>query len=136
MVKLRVKPFCRMQVWDACSDAVITMNNEDMSDALAHIVENNVTIMALSKQVEKLSSNVQVNYKTLVTDVHVPEQHVFEEASWVRIELQNGESVNTRLLIAADGANSSIRKMCGIDVLNWDYGQSGIVATLHLSEVW
>ncbi|XP_072030847.1 ubiquinone biosynthesis monooxygenase COQ6, mitochondrial-like [Amphiura filiformis] len=134
MVKQRVKPFCRMQVWDACSDAVITMNNDDLSEYLAYIVENNVTIEALSTQLEKLSSNVRVEYETLVTNVHIPQQNVVDEANWAEVELHNGECVKARLLIAADGANSSIRKMCGIDVLGWEYGQSGVVATLHLSE--
>ena len=136
MVKRRVKPFCRMQVWDACSDAVITFNHEDLSQNLAYIVENDVTIAGLSQQLDKLTSRVRVNYETTVCNVNIPQQHVVEEESWVEVELKNGETLKTRLLIGADGANSSIRQMCGIDVFRRDYEQSGVVATLQLSEVW
>ena len=39
-------------------------------------------------------------------------------------------SVEARLLIACDGVKSRLREMAGIRTVNWNYGQSGIVATI------
>ena len=139
MVNQRVRPYCRMQVWDACSDAIITFNDDDLGQDLGYIVENDVTIAALSRQLDELigsgNSGVRVEYETMVTSVEVPNRPKLDEENWVKVELRNGECLRTRLLVAADGANSSIREMCGIDVLKWNYDQSGVVATMHLSEV-
>jgi 2-octaprenyl-6-methoxyphenol hydroxylase len=46
------------------------------------------------------------------------------------VRMKNGDTVRARLVIAADGVKSSLRAMAGIKVMHWDYGQSGIVATV------
>lgn len=61
--KLRCKPFHRMQVWDACSDSMITFNHPDLVQEIAYIVENDVTVSAITEQLDKLQ-NVEVKYKT------------------------------------------------------------------------
>jgi 2-octaprenyl-6-methoxyphenol hydroxylase len=45
----------------------------------------------------------------------------------VDIELANGGECSARLLVAADGARSSIRERAGIAVHGWTYSQSAIV---------
>lgn len=37
--------------------------------------------------------------------------------------------------IGADGHNSGVRQAAGIQNVSWNYDQSAVVATLHLSEV-
>jgi len=46
------------------------------------------------------------------------------------VHLADGVSLNTRLLVAADGVRSRLREMAGIRTVQWDYGQSGIVCTV------
>lgn len=46
------------------------------------------------------------------------------------VSLSNGETVQARLLVAADGARSALRGLAGIKTVHWDYGQMGIVATI------
>jgi 2-octaprenyl-6-methoxyphenol hydroxylase len=53
-----------------------------------------------------------------------------EGGAFIDIELTNGEKTRTRLLVAADGVRSALRTMAGIKTVHWDYGQSGIVATI------
>lgn len=65
-----------------------------------------------------------------------PEQGVrvdaIEEGGTTRIvTLSTGERVETRLLAAADGVRSAIRRMAGIRTVEWRYGQSGIVTTVR-----
>jgi 2-octaprenyl-6-methoxyphenol hydroxylase len=46
------------------------------------------------------------------------------------VSLSNGDTVNAKLLVAADGARSGIREQAGIKSFGWSYGQSGIVTTI------
>ena len=56
-------------------------------------------------------------------------------ASPVVIELENGDRIETELLVGADGAQSLVRKSLGRDesMLSWQYHQMGLVATLKIS---
>ena len=56
-------------------------------------------------------------------------------ASPVVIELENGDIIDTELLVGADGAQSLVRKSLGRDesLLSWQYHQMGLVATLKIS---
>ncbi len=48
-----------------------------------------------------------------------------------RLGLADGRTIAAPLIIAADGAQSSLRRMAGIDVIAHDYRQSGIVTTIE-----
>ena len=48
----------------------------------------------------------------------------------VTIGFSGGEELAARLLVAADGARSKLREQAGIGWVGWDYGQSGLVATI------
>ncbi|XP_022088641.1 ubiquinone biosynthesis monooxygenase COQ6, mitochondrial-like [Acanthaster planci] len=135
MVSHRVQPVRSMQVWDACSDASISFrNNQEMSPDLAFIVENDVTVDALNRQLEQLGNRVKIQYNNSVREIKVPDQSVSNEDSWVQVELASGQVMKTRILIGADGASSVVRKLCDFPFVQWKYDQSAVVATLHLSE--
>uniref|UniRef100_A0A8C4RBI0 Ubiquinone biosynthesis monooxygenase COQ6, mitochondrial n=1 Tax=Eptatretus burgeri TaxID=7764 RepID=A0A8C4RBI0_EPTBU len=151
---MRFKPFKRMQVWDACSDALITFDKEDFVEDLAFIVENDVVMTALTKQLESIKDQVNVLYKSRVVKytwpAATPESEELDEwtsesveqtmegpdepCPWVKVELADGKVLQTRLLIAADGINSLARESSGIRTIRCDYDQTAIVATLHLAE--
>jgi hypothetical protein len=48
----------------------------------------------------------------------------------VTVRTAGGETLQTRLLVAADGLRSRLRALAGIGTVGWSYGQSGIVATV------
>ncbi|HEY5795462.1 MAG TPA: ubiquinone biosynthesis hydroxylase [Bosea sp. (in: a-proteobacteria)] len=48
----------------------------------------------------------------------------------VAVSLSGGAELPARLLVAADGARSKLREQAGIGWVGWDYGQSGLVATI------
>jgi 2-octaprenyl-6-methoxyphenol hydroxylase len=52
------------------------------------------------------------------------------EMEFVNVQLADGTTIATRLLVAADGARSAIRERAGIATHGWDYDQSGIVTTV------
>ena len=51
-------------------------------------------------------------------------------ANRIEVRLSDGETFAARLLVAADGARSTIRERAGIASHGWAYGQSSIVATV------
>ncbi|XP_015242313.1 PREDICTED: ubiquinone biosynthesis monooxygenase COQ6, mitochondrial [Cyprinodon variegatus] len=135
ITRMRYKPYKRMQVWDACSDALITFDKEDLLDEMAYIVENDIVVAAITRQLDTLPENVQVKYKSKVVKYTWPmPHHAAESIPWVKVTLANGETLQTKLLIGADGPNSMVRQKLGIPTVKWNYDQSAVVAVLHLSE--
>ncbi|XP_034273970.1 ubiquinone biosynthesis monooxygenase COQ6, mitochondrial [Pantherophis guttatus] len=131
---MRIKPFRRMQVWDACSEALIMFENDNLED-MGYIVENDVIMSALYKQLETVSDRVEVLYRSRAVGYTWPLHHQSSDSSpWVQIDLADGRRFQTKLLIGADGQNSLIRKAVGIQNIHYQYDQSAVVATLHLSE--
>jgi 2-octaprenyl-6-methoxyphenol hydroxylase len=53
------------------------------------------------------------------------------DAERIHIKLQDGTALGARLLIAADGAHSSVRERAGIATHGWEYGQSSIATTVR-----
>uniref|UniRef100_A0A672N837 Ubiquinone biosynthesis monooxygenase COQ6, mitochondrial n=1 Tax=Sinocyclocheilus grahami TaxID=75366 RepID=A0A672N837_SINGR len=136
IANMRCKPYNKMQVWDACSDALITFDKDNLQDEMAYIVENDVIVAALTKQLQTLSDHVKVQYRTKVVKYTWPRPyHVSESIPWVQVTLANGKTLQTKLLIGADGPNSMVRREAGIPTVKWNYDQSAVVAVLHLSEL-
>jgi 2-octaprenyl-6-methoxyphenol hydroxylase len=52
-------------------------------------------------------------------------------ASHIDIKLSDGRTMSARLLVAADGARSTIREQAGIASHGWSYDQSAIVTTVR-----
>ncbi|KAL0269153.1 UNVERIFIED_CONTAM: hypothetical protein PYX00_006975 [Menopon gallinae] len=126
---VRYKAVKKMQVWDACSEAVIIFN-EDFINDVSYIVENDVILYALAKALEEENaSNITIEYESKIKNFSVTNADKL-----IKIETEAGNVYSCNLLIGADGANSQTRKALGKPYLNWDYDQLGIVATLKLSE--
>jgi 2-octaprenyl-6-methoxyphenol hydroxylase len=51
----------------------------------------------------------------------------------VKLALDDGRIVRARLVVAADGMNSPVRELLGIDAERRDYAQSAIVTAVHTS---
>ncbi|XP_012535074.2 ubiquinone biosynthesis monooxygenase COQ6, mitochondrial [Monomorium pharaonis] len=126
---VRCSPVRKMQVWEACSDAMITFNEDLSNKELAFIVENDLLLHAVNKQLSE-KENVTVIYESKIVNVKLPKTSI----ELATVELQSGEHYKAKLLVGADGVNSLVRKAMGVIYLNWQYNQLGIVATLKLSE--
>ena len=96
-----------MKVWDACSDAAIEFSNDDspdISQPLNYIVENDLTQAALNKVMNQCD-NLSVKYSTKVKKYSIPklkDNEVVPKEN-VMIELENGNFIETPLLVGADG---------------------------------
>ena len=88
----------------------------------AHMVPNVELNGALREEAERLGVSPGQGVRV----------EAIEEGEGARIvHLSTGERVATRLLAAADGVRSNIRRMAGIRTVEWRYGQSGIVCTVR-----
>lgn len=123
MRSMRVSPFQSIQVWDAKSEAQLKFECNEISEpVLGYIIENNVMQKVLR---EKLATLSQINF---VSAVKLTELRRQEEDVLLRAE--NAEYC-ARLVVAADGANSWLRKQAGIAVRTDEYDQEAIVATVQ-----
>ncbi|XP_054258128.1 ubiquinone biosynthesis monooxygenase COQ6, mitochondrial [Macrosteles quadrilineatus] len=126
--KARFKPVMNMKVWD-CSGAKVEFNNDNSTDPVAYIVENDILVDSVEKELKK-ADNVTVMNDTRVEEYTLP-KHGNEE---VQLRLTDGSTVTCNLLVGADGANSAVRKAMGVQYVSWKYNQTAVVATLKLAE--
>ncbi|MCK5829281.1 MAG: FAD-dependent monooxygenase [Methylococcales bacterium] len=112
-----------MRVWDAKADGELHFDCADTRfNELGHIVENRVTVASLWDKLETLPS------VTCISDAKVLQIQTLGKKR--RLMLEDGRSVDADLVVAADGRDSSLRSMVGIDVTGWPYHQDGLVATI------
>lgn len=123
MVERGVCGYKDMRVWDAKADGELHFDCADTEfNELGHIVENRVTVASLWDTLESLPS------ATCISGVKVSQMQALAKGR--RLVLEDGREIDTDLVIAADGRDSALRSMIGIDVTGWPYQQDGLVATV------
>ncbi|EDV19260.1 uncharacterized protein TRIADDRAFT_33826 [Trichoplax adhaerens] len=128
--ELRAKLFQSMQVWDAASDhSFLLLDSKFTDEKMGYVVENDVIMLALMKRLKLLDSNVEILH-CKVDDISL--QISNGDIGNVSIKLDNDDLIETRLLIGADGPQSSIRTAANIKHISLPYNQLAIVATLQL----
>lgn len=96
----------------------------DMSrQPLGHIVENRHIRAVLRRALAKCAA-VTLRGSAAVVAARA-------DPYGISVQMAGGDALRGRLCVAADGRWSRLRQACGIKSVAWDYGQSGIVATVH-----
>jgi len=114
--------FDQMQVWDKNSTASISFSSADnFADDLGYIVEN-AQIEKVLNQALSEHEHCQL-YQTKVIQVN-------QDDNQALIQLETGQFLQCHLLVAADGAESQLRKNLNIPLTFSDYGQQAIVAKI------
>ena len=90
-------------------------------EPFAHMVPNVTMVAALREKAAEIG--VAVHQAAAATSLELLEHEA-------RVGTADGRQFAARLVVAADGVNSRLRDMAGIKTQRWDYGQSGIVATV------
>lgn len=120
----RVCAYTAMQVWDATGRGRIKFDCAEVGEeALGYIVENRLLQHALWQRLEQ-AGNITAIHPARPDAVHFDAQHVV-------LSLQGGGRLQARLLVAADGADSTLRKLADIETKGASYRQQAVVA--HLS---
>ena len=120
----RLCPYDKMEVWDADGTGRIEFDAAEVrAPCLGHIVENSVLLSALLSRLETFG-NIDLLCPAVVASVeNLP-------VGGVRLGLQGGEFLLSELVVAADGAQSRVREMAGLQMREWDYGHRAIVTTV------
>jgi 2-octaprenylphenol hydroxylase len=124
----RVSPFRDMRVWDATGFGSIHFDSAAIGEPLlGWIIENRVIQFALLERVRQLPAVELLCPATLDT------AQALENGCW-RVCLSDGREFTTRLLVGADGAQSRVRQLAGIETSGWSYDQTAIVANVRTAE--
>ncbi|MES2675458.1 MAG: UbiH/UbiF/VisC/COQ6 family ubiquinone biosynthesis hydroxylase [Pseudomonadota bacterium] len=133
IINQRACAYNEMEVWDGEGTANIHFSAAEVrQDYLGHIIENSVIVTALR---EKLLHYPQI---TLIQPAAVV---ALNRNETTQIVLDNGATLTTKLLIAADGAQSKVRELGKFPTREWDYGHTAIITTVqtefpHQATAW
>jgi 2-octaprenylphenol hydroxylase len=117
----RACPYRHMQVWDALAPGQLRFDAADQGiAALGHIVENRLIQHALWRALEAEP------HITLRCPAQVAATEVDDDRR--TLVLADDSRIAARLVVAADGGDSALRRMAGIETRDRDYGQRAIVA--------
>lgn len=123
----RLGAYRQMHVWDAEGTGFVDFSAADIQQPqLGHIVENRLLVANLMAELTNLL-NVHCLMPAKLAAMH------YEEGVR-RVILEDGREVQAPLLIAADGANSFIRRIAGLETREWDYQHHAMVATVKTAK--
>jgi len=116
----RVQPYRHMRVWDAAGGGELRFDADAMGRReLGWIVEHRLLVDRLSAALP--DAGVRVLCPARVDALE-------QDDDGVRLRLEDGRTLDARIAIAADGPDSTLRDLAGLDVERHDYGQRGIIA--------
>lgn len=125
----QITQFSQIQISDADYAGVVKMYPQDLgTETLGYAASHEVLLTALQAKLQT-ASNVTVMCPAQVVAVEYT-------ATGAEISIQTPETdtptqIRARLVIAADGAKSSLREGAGIETTGWNYWQSCITATIE-----
>lgn len=123
----RLQPYDKMAVWEQDSFGHIDFDAASLrQSALGHIVENRVIQLALLDAL-KGANNIQ-----LLTPARARSLQCGEAGAVLLLE--DGRALSAKLVVAADGAHSWVRRQADIPLTSWDYGHHALVATVRTSD--
>ncbi|HAB64102.1 MAG TPA: 2-octaprenyl-3-methyl-6-methoxy-1,4-benzoquinol hydroxylase, partial [Pseudomonas sp.] len=127
IVGRRASPYLDMHVWDGSGTGHIDFSAAAVhADVLGHIVENRVVQDAL---LEALKSRGSVELKGNAR----LEQLQQNDNGWT-LTMDDGQQLSAGLIVAADGANSTVRQLAGCETREWDYLHHAIVTSVRCVE--
>lgn len=123
----RVSPYTDMHVWDGSGTGQIHFSAATVhAEVLGHIVENRVVQDALLETMQRRGGQRLLGAARLERLERTPQ-------GW-QLTLDDGRQLNAPLLVAADGANSAVRRLAGCETREWDYLHQAIVTSVRCSE--
>ena len=133
IVARRVSPYRDMRVWDGSGTGSVHFSAASVhAEVLGHIVENRVVQDALLDRLHDSQIGLLGSARL--------EQLRRSGDGWL-LTLADGRELRAPLLVAADGANSAVRRLAGCATREWDYLHHAIVTSVrceraHQATAW
>jgi len=116
-------PILEIRVTDGTSPLFLHYDHDSVGDEpFGWIVENTTIRRAIHQRLAQLP-DVRVLAPARVAAM-------MRDRDGVSVTLEDGRTIRTALVVGADGRGSTIRRLAGIGVQRFGYGQSGIVTTV------
>ena len=117
-------PIKEARVLDGTSPYCLTFDREkDSIEALGFIVSNHVIRKALFDEIQTFN-NVEIHSNLAVTSISTND-------SKASVVLSDGQTMESRLIVAADSRFSDTRRMAGIPASMYDFGRICIVCRME-----
>ena len=119
-------PICHIHISDRGRPGFARINAKELGfDALGYVAEARLIGAALMTRLNSL------NGIDLLCPAKLESVELYNDAAHITL-LCNDQyfEVTAKLVVAADGAQSQVRRQLGIDALRWDYDQSAIIANV------
>lgn len=133
IVARRAEPYREMHVWDGSGTGQVHFSAASVhAEVLGHIVENRVVQDALLERLHDTTLGLLPGARL--------EQLRHSGDDWL-LTLADGRQIRTPLVVAADGANSAVRRLAGCATREWDYLHHAIVTSVrcekpHQATAW
>ncbi|KJK08823.1 2-octaprenyl-3-methyl-6-methoxy-1,4-benzoquinol hydroxylase [Pseudomonas sp. 5] len=122
----RISPYSDMRVWDGSGTGQIHFSAASVhAEVLGHIVENRVVQDGLLERLHDSEIGLLANARL--------EQMRRSGDEWL-LTLADGRTLRAPLVIAADGANSAVRRLTGCETREWDYLHHAIVTSVRCAQ--
>lgn len=133
----RAHPYESMQIWESMSEGLVRFHAAEMGIArLGCIAEDSTILASIYESIASHSSanNIELRFDSRIKDIIVNkvDENVYREAEVVYEHGGEVSKISSRLVIGADGGNSSVRRLANISTYGWSYGQEAIVGTLKV----
>jgi 2-octaprenyl-6-methoxyphenol hydroxylase len=126
LIEREATPIRRIHISDQGRFAFARIDSrEQQLEALGHVVTNRVMGAALWRR-------LQEEAVTLLAPARVVDAELTPDSRSLRCEAGSEATVtiDAKLVVAADGAQSTVRQAAGVGATTWDYGQHALIANV------
>lgn len=115
--KMRTCPYRRLAVWEK-ADCRTEFNARDINvPHLGHIVENRVIQLGIHQAISQYTSISWFTHN-LIEQIHLTDSP--------NIQFADGQKIQAKLIVGADGINSKVRASANIGTIGWQYAQQAL----------
>lgn len=119
---MRSAPYRKLETWEWQS-AHVTFDAAALGiPELGYMVENSVLQRALWEQMQQDGVTLLCPASLQALQAH--------SGGW-QLQLDDGTTLDSQLVVGADGANSRVRQLAGIGVRGWNYAQSCLLISVE-----
>ncbi len=122
----RIGKFSQMHVWDENSGGEIRFDSAGICEpVLGYIIEQGLLQQCLDEACTYLPDCTVVNGCSIAV--------ISKHTDGTLLQLDNGDRIKAQLLVAADGADSPVRRLAGFDYAKHEYQQQAVTCVVSTS---
>lgn len=130
-------PFHKMEVWDAVGGGgmkvgahLLSPSSGEDTPHLAHMVDNHVMGQALLRKLFRCGESVLMRGDTKVTRIEGAYKRRCA-GNTTTVTLSGSDSLQAKLVVGADGANSNVRSQMEVSVISHKYANRAVVRNVR-----